>query len=148
MTATRAVSASRSRSVSLARTPGAATTSSCPGAIVHWSGFAFGGLFAGGARAKTAVTARSAVMATVQAPVPEQAPLQWSNTDPGAAVAVRATLVAASYCAVHVLPQLIPLPVTAPVPVPERETVSVERPFAANTAVTDRSELMVRVHDP
>src|SRR3954447_9826847 len=42
--------------------------------------------------AKTAVTASSASIVSMQGPVPVHAPLQWSNFDPAAGVAVNVTL--------------------------------------------------------
>jgi hypothetical protein len=45
---------------------------------------------------KVAVTLRAAVMATVQVPVPVQAPLQPAKTEPAAGLAVRVTTVSAS----------------------------------------------------
>ena len=48
---------------------------------------------------KVAVTARAAVIDTVQAPVPVQAPLQPANVRPGAGIAVSVTWVPEAYVA-------------------------------------------------
>jgi hypothetical protein len=66
-------------------------------------------------------------MATVQAPVPVQAPLQPRKTELLEGVGVSVTLVFTSYIFEHVLPQLIPagLDVIVPVPVPVLDVVSV-----------------------
>ena len=64
---------------------------------------------------------------TLHAPVPVQAPLQPLNMDPEVGVAARLMLVPEAYVAEHVAPQLMPAGelVTEPLPVPARETVSV-----------------------
>src|SRR5439155_17705921 len=75
-----------------------------------------------------AVTVVAAVGVTVQVPVPEQPPpLQPSNVDPLAALAVSVTPVPLGYDAAHVAPQSIPAgaEVTAPAPVPDLPTVRV-----------------------
>src|SRR5579884_2142846 len=66
-------------------------------------------------------------MVTVQAPVPEQAPLQPAKVDPAAAAAVKVTCVGSVYSASHVGPQSIPAgePVTVPEPPPAFVTESV-----------------------
>jgi hypothetical protein len=93
---------------------------------------------------KAAVTLCAAFIVTVHAPVPEQSPLQPVNTEPGAAPAVRVTIVPASKLALHealtpmtervieaefadVPPQLMPAGLLAitPLPLPASETVSV-----------------------
>src|SRR5204862_497825 len=73
-----------------------------------------------------AVTERAALIVNVQVPVPEQAPDQPTKDDPGEAVAVSLTGIAANG-AEQVEPQLIPLglEVTLPEPLPVLVTVSV-----------------------
>jgi len=69
------------------------------------------------------------VIVTLQVPVPVQPPpLQPVKVEPAAGVAVRVTAVPVVNAAEHVVPQEIPagLLVTVPLPVPDRETVSVE----------------------
>src|SRR4051812_39663666 len=66
--------------------------------------------------AKTAVTASSASIVSVQGPVPVHAPLQWSNFDPAAGVAVNVTLVPCGYDAEQFDPQSMPVADTAPSP--------------------------------
>ncbi len=67
-----------------------------------------------------AVTVTGEFPVTVQTAVPEHAPLQPSNLEPEAAVAVRVTSVPGAYVAVQLLPQVMPTGVllTVPVPVP------------------------------
>jgi hypothetical protein len=79
-------------------------------------------------RAKFAVTDLAALIVTVQAPVPEQLPLQPVNVAVADGVAVSVTTVPLMNEAEHVVPHEIPagLLVTAPVPVPARDTVKVE----------------------
>jgi hypothetical protein len=73
-----------------------------------------------------AVTARAALIATEQAPVPEQAPLHPAKVEPVAGVGVRVTVAVEANEAVHVAPQLIPVgeETTVPVPVPALVTAS------------------------
>ena len=73
-----------------------------------------------GSRLNVTLTVTAAFPVTVQAAVPEQAPLQPSNLEPEAAVALRVTSAPGAYVAVQLLPQLIPTGVllTVPVPVP------------------------------
>ncbi len=75
---------------------------------------------------KVAVTARAAVMARLQVPVPVQAPLQPPKVEPLAAAAVRVTVVPLSKLALQVEPQLTPVgeEVTVPLPVPVLVTVT------------------------
>jgi hypothetical protein len=54
---------------------------------------------------KTDITAWEAVMVTVQEPVPEHAPLQPTNMDLAAGVAVRLTTVPPAKLAEQVVPQ-------------------------------------------
>src|SRR5436190_10081522 len=73
-----------------------------------------------------AVAERSPLIVAVHVPVPEQAPDQPTKDDPGEAVAVSLTGIAANG-AEQVEPQLIPLglEVTLPEPLPVLVTVSV-----------------------
>jgi hypothetical protein len=75
---------------------------------------------------KVAVTALAALMVTLQAPVPVQAPLQPAKVDPAAAVSVKVTTVPLAKLALQVLGQVIPLGllVTVPDPVPAGVTVN------------------------
>jgi hypothetical protein len=77
---------------------------------------------------KLALTDLAALIVTVQAPVPEQLPLQPVNVAVDDGVAVSVTTVPLVNEAEHVVPHEIPagLLVTVPVPVPARDTVSVE----------------------
>jgi len=79
---------------------------------------------------KVAVTARAAVIDTVQAPVPVQAPLQPANVEPLAAAGVSVTDAPLEKLAVQVDPQLMPAgdEVTVPVPVPAFATLSANEP--------------------
>ena len=74
---------------------------------------------------KVAVTAVFAVIVTVQAAVPVQAPDHPANVEPEAGVAVRVTCDPVLKLAIQVAPQLIPLGLltTVPVPVPAGVTV-------------------------
>ena len=75
-----------------------------------------------------AVTDRSALIVTMQVPVPEQPPpLQPVKVEPAAGVAVRVTTVPSVKDAAQVAPQLIPAGelVTDPQPCPAFVTVSV-----------------------
>jgi len=79
--------------------------------------------------AKVAVTDVAALTVTVQVAVPEQPPpLQPAKVEPAAGAAVKVTAVPLVNGVEHVVPQEIPagLLVTVPLPVPERETVSVD----------------------
>jgi len=68
-----------------------------------------------------AVTARAAVIDTVQAPVPVHAPDQPANVEPDVAAGVNVTDVPLEKLALQVDPQLMPAgdEVTVPVPVPD-----------------------------
>jgi len=94
-----------------------------PSSSFQW---AMGGVMTTGAEVKVDVTARTAVMVTAQAPVPEQAPLQPEKVEPAAGVAVRVTAVPAAKLAPQVVPQVRAAgeEVTVPVPVPAGVTVS------------------------
>ena len=91
---------------------------------------------------KLAVTARAAVIETVQAAVPVHAPLQPVNVEPLAAAAERVTDVPLEKLALHALPQLTPAgdEVTVPAPVPVFVTLSANVVAELlNVAVTDRA---------
>src|ERR687888_339247 len=77
--------------------------------------------------AKSAVTARSWSMVTVQVPVPLQSPLQPVKVEPASGVAVSVTVVPSAKEAEQVAPQSMPAGelVTEPEPVPALVTVSV-----------------------
>ena len=72
---------------------------------------------------KIAVTDRSAVMLTTQAPEPVQAPVQFVNVQPDAGVGVSVTLVPSTYASLQSLPQLIPPGDDVTVPCPPSPTV-------------------------
>jgi hypothetical protein len=77
------------------------------------------------ARAKLAVTAFAASMATMQVPVPEHAPDQPVKVDEAVGVAVSVTVAPAAKAAEQTLPQAMPegADVTVPVPAPLLSTV-------------------------
>ena len=95
-----------------------------------------------------AVTAVAAIIVTLQAPVPEHAPLQPLNTWPAAGVAARLTAVPEANAAEQVAPQLIPEGAleTEPVPVPARVVVRVKR--GTKFAAIDVFAFIVTVHVP
>ena len=104
-----------------------------------------------------AVTARAAVIASTQLPVPVQAPLQPANVEPVAAAAVSVTDAPLAKLALQVAPQLMPpvFDATVPVPVPFLATVSAKLAVVLlNVAVTlracviDTVQLPVPVHAP
>ncbi len=97
---------------------------------------------------KVAVTFSAALMVTLQAPVPVQAPLQPVNTEPAAGVAARLTTVPELYWKEQVAPQLMPAGelVSVPVPVPAGVTVNVNR--GTKVAVTVVAEFTVTVQVP
>ena len=80
-----------------------------------------------GLRANDAVADRSFFMVTVQAPLPEHAPVQPLKVDPFAGSAVSLTVVPWGYALEQVLPHLTPagLEVMLPFPVPVLVTLSV-----------------------
>jgi hypothetical protein len=78
-----------------------------------------------GVSVKVAATFCAAPMVTAQLPVPVQPPLQPVKVLPVAGLAVRITLVPPIKLALQLLPQSMPEPLTDPLPVPERVTVSV-----------------------
>jgi hypothetical protein len=91
-------------------------------------------------------------MVTEQLPVPEHpAPLQPTNVEPVAGEAVSTTMVPVVNELPQVPPQEIPagLELTAPVPVPDRLTLSEKRIGALlNVAVTDCAAFIVSVQAP
>jgi hypothetical protein len=98
-----------------------------------------------------AVTARAAVMDTVQAPVPVHAPLQPVNVEPLAAAAESVTDVPLAKFALHVVPQLTPAgdEVTVPAPLPAFVTASANVVVELlNVAVTARAAVIETVQAP
>jgi hypothetical protein len=80
-----------------------------------------------GESAKVAVTLVAALIETTQEAVPAQPPLQPAKVEPGAAVAVKVTLLPLGKVAEQVAPQLMPagaLP-TVPAPAPVLLTLRV-----------------------
>ena len=75
---------------------------------------------------KLAVTDWAPDVGRVQAPVPVHAPLHPPKEEPAAGVAFNVTCVPAGKVSVQFVPQLIPagVLVTAPVPAPDRVTVT------------------------
>jgi hypothetical protein len=98
-----------------------------------------------------AVTARAALIVTLQAPVPVQAPLQPENVEPVAGAAVRVTAVPLVNDAEQVAPQAMPagVLVTVPLPVPALVTVSAKDDCTkVNVAVTDVAAFTVTTQVP
>ena len=96
-----------------------------------------------------AVTARAAVIDTVQLPVPEHAPLQPANVEPLAADAVSVTDVPLAKLALQVPPQFTPDgdEDTVPLPAPDFVTLSAYVvPELANVAVSERAAVIDTVH--
>src|SRR5439155_25507079 len=75
--------------------------------------------------AKVAMTARAALIVTLQVPVPVQLPLQPVKVAPAAGAGVRVTTVPVVRAVEQVAPQEIPagLLVTVPLPAPALDTV-------------------------
>jgi hypothetical protein len=98
---------------------------------------------------KVAVTDCAAFILTLQAPVPEHAPLHPAKVDPAAAAAVKVTVVPLLKFALHVTVQLIPegALVTEPEPLPEKATNS-GKVTVLNVAVTDCAAFMVTLQAP
>jgi hypothetical protein len=98
---------------------------------------------------KVAVTDCAAFILTLQAPVPEHAPLHPAKVDPAFAVAVKATVVPLLKFALHVTVQLIPegALVTEPEPLPDKATNS-GKVTVLNVAVTDCAAFMVTLQAP
>lgn len=96
-----------------------------------------------------AVTGTAAVpIVKLHVPVPVQPPpLQPANTEPEAGVAVRVTLVLVLTEALQVPGQLIPFPVTVPLPVPANVTLT-GNAVGMKSALTDCAEFIVTVHAP
>lgn len=103
-----------------------------------------------GARSKTAVTLCGAFMPTTQAPVPEQAPDQPTNVDPGKAVAESVTEVPETTLALQDRPQSIPAGVlaTVPEPVPVLATVRVRLTARLKVAVTLAADVTATTQAP
>src|SRR5438034_11842158 len=98
---------------------------------------------------KVAVTVVAAESVTVQAPVPEQPPLQPVKVEPAAGTAVSVTAVPFVKLAEQVAPQVIPagVLVTVPMPVPALETVRT-KVCDAKVAVTVVAAETVTTHVP
>jgi hypothetical protein len=106
---------------------------------------------------KVAVTARAAVIDTVQVDVPVHAPLQPAKLEPLAAAAVSVTEAPLAKFALHVAPQLMPpvFDVTVPEPVPFLLTVNakvvellLKVAVTERAAVIDTVQVLVPVHAP
>src|SRR5437016_14338491 len=90
--------------------------------------------------AKVAMTARAALIVTLQVPVPVQLPLQPVKVAPAAGAGVRVTTVPVVRAVEQVAPQEIPADelVTVPLPVPDLVTVrGGQDDHAATAAVTE-----------
>jgi len=100
--------------------------------------------------ANVAVTARAALIVTLHAPVPVQAPLQPVNVEPVAGAAVRVTAAPLVNDAEQVLPQEMPVGVlvTVPLPAPALVTVSAKDDGKVNVAVTDVAAFIVTTQVP
>nr|WP_176063196.1 hypothetical protein [Anaeromyxobacter diazotrophicus] len=99
--------------------------------------------------ANEAVTALSAETVHVHAvPEVESQPLQPANVAFGSGAAVNVTTVPSAADTLHVAPQLIPLPLTVPVPDPVFWTVRVcvVGPLRTKDAVTVLPAVIVHVH--
>lgn len=96
--------------------------------------------------AKVAVTARAALIVTLQLPVPVQLPLQPEKVELVAGTAVRVTTVLLVNDDAHAVPHEIPVGalVTVPLPVPALVTVST-KDGKANVALTLWAALIVTV---
>src|SRR4030095_2026552 len=99
--------------------------------------------------AKIAVTARAALIVTLQAPVPVQAPLQPAKVEPVAGAAVRLTAAPLVNEAEQVAPQEMPagVLVTVPLPVPDLVTVSA-KDGKMKVAVTEVAALTATAQGP
>src|SRR5688572_24124064 len=89
---------------------------------------------------KVAVTALAVFIVTTQEPVPAQAD-HPVKVEPVAGVAVSVTEAPAAKLAEQVLPQLIPPPVTVPLPVPALLTVRVNKLRSITRSVVVRQTL-------
>jgi hypothetical protein len=100
---------------------------------------------------KVAVTARAALIVTLQVPVPVQLPLQPVKVAPLVGTAVKVTTVPLVNAAAHVAPHAMPagVLVTVPLPVPEPVTVKVkDGNGSVNVALTEAAALIVTVQVP
>jgi hypothetical protein len=97
---------------------------------------------------KAAVTARTCVIVTTHAPVPEHAPAQPAKRDPAEAEALSVTSEPSSYDSAHVEPHEIEptSEATDPEPDPPLETESVQT--SANDAATERACVIETTHVP
>ena len=104
-----------------------------------------------------AVTARAAVIDTVQVLVPVHAPLQPANVEPLAAAAVSVTDAPLAKLALQVEPQLMPpvFDVTVPAPLPALLTVNanvvellLKVAVTERAAVIDTVQVLLPVHAP
>src|SRR5438445_3340336 len=101
--------------------------------------------------AKVAMTARAALIVTLQVPVPVQLPLQPVKVAPAAGAGVRVTTVPVVRAVEQVAPQEIPADelVTVPLPVPDLVTVSgKEDDDCTNAAVTEVAAFIVTLQVP
>jgi hypothetical protein len=87
-------------------------------------------------------------MVTLQAPIPEQAPLQPVKFDVAFGLAVRVTVVPLTKLAEHMLPQLIPDGVLVTLPLPLPASVIERGKSALNVAVTEAAAFILTVHVP
>src|SRR5215470_9387505 len=99
--------------------------------------------------AKVAVTARAALIVTLQVPVPVQLPIQPEKVELVAGTAVRVTAVLLVNDDAHAVPHEIPVGalVTVPLPAPALVTVST-KDGKANVALTLWAALIVTVQVP
>src|SRR5438132_6829110 len=100
----------------------------------------------GGGKVAVAVVAAESV--TVQAPVPEQPPLQPVKVEPAAGTAVSVTAVPFVKLAEQVAPQVIPAGLLVTVPVPAPAGVTVNTKVGAKVAVTVVAAESVTVQAP
>src|SRR5437870_1229512 len=101
--------------------------------------------------AKVAMTARAALIVTLQGPVPVQLPLQPVKVAPAAGAGVRVTTVPVVRAVEQVAPQEIPADelVTVPLPVPDLVTVrGKEDDDCTNAAVTEVAAFIVTLQVP
>src|SRR5438552_11066458 len=101
--------------------------------------------------AKVAMTARAALIVTLQVPVPVQLPLQPVKVAPAAGAGVRVTTVPVVRAVEQVAPQEIPADelVTVPLPVPDLVTVrGKEDDDCTNAAVTEVAAFIVTLQVP
>lgn len=97
---------------------------------------------------KVAVTLWEELIATVQAPFPEHAPLQPVNADPELGMAAKLTIDPAGKLEEQAEPQLMPAGRLVTVPLPDPASAT-ERPTAgAKTAMTEASEFIATEQVP